>query len=50
MSEVSEDELLTAMKVAHEAIKIQCQAQIELMEAAGKTEKELTVMKRMMKN
>ena len=39
MSEVSEDELLTAMKVAHEAIKIQCQAQIELMEAAGKTEK-----------
>ena len=39
MSEVSEDELLTAMKVAHEAIKIQCQAQIELMEAAGNTEK-----------
>jgi len=39
MKEVSEDELLAAMKVAHEAIKVQCQAQIELMEAAGKTVK-----------
>jgi len=39
MSEVSEDDLLNAMKVAHEAIKVQCQAQIELMEAVGKTEK-----------
>ncbi len=39
MKEVSEDELLAAMKVAHEAIKVQCQAQIELMEAVGKTVK-----------
>ena len=30
MKEVSEAEMLEAMKVAHEAIKIQCQAQIEL--------------------
>lgn len=39
MTEVSEDDLLEAMKVAHEAIKIQCQAQIELGEEVGKTEK-----------
>ena len=39
MKEVSEDDLLSAMKVAHEAIKVQCQAQIELMEAVGKTVK-----------
>lgn len=39
MSEVSEADLLAAMKFAHEAIKIQCQAQIELMEMVGKTEK-----------
>ncbi len=39
MSEVSEADLLEAMKVAHEAIKVQCQAQIEMMEALGKTEK-----------
>ncbi|MBS2212933.1 polyribonucleotide nucleotidyltransferase [Carboxylicivirga mesophila] len=39
MSEVSEAELLEAMKVAHDAIKVQCQAQIEMMEALGKTEK-----------
>lgn len=39
MKEVSEDELLAAMKVAHEAIKVQCHAQIELMEAVGKTVK-----------
>ncbi len=39
MKEVSEDDLLSAMKVAHEAIKVQCQAQLELMEAAGKTVK-----------
>lgn len=37
MKEVSEDELLEAIRVAHEAIKIQCQAQIELMESVGKT-------------
>ncbi|MDD2284039.1 MAG: polyribonucleotide nucleotidyltransferase [Paludibacter sp.] len=39
MKEVSEDDLLNAMKVAHEAIKVHCQAQIELMEAVGKTQK-----------
>lgn len=39
MSEVSEAELLEAMKVAHEAIKVQCQAQIEMMEELGKTVK-----------
>ncbi len=38
-SEVSEAEMLDAIRVAHEAIKVQCQAQIELMEAVGKTVK-----------
>jgi len=37
--EVSEAEMLEAIKVAHEAIKVQCQAQMELMEAVGKTVK-----------
>ena len=39
MKEVSEAEMLEAIKAAHEAIKPQCQAQLELMEAVGKTEK-----------
>ena len=39
MDEVSEAEFLGAIKIAHEAIKSQCQAQIELMEACGKVEK-----------
>ncbi|MCD7973915.1 MAG: polyribonucleotide nucleotidyltransferase [Candidatus Azobacteroides sp.] len=39
MSEVSEAELLEAIKVAHEAIKLQCQAQKELTELVGKTVK-----------
>nr|WP_319401512.1 polyribonucleotide nucleotidyltransferase [uncultured Carboxylicivirga sp.] len=39
MDEVSEAELLEGMKVAHDAIRVQCQAQIEMMEALGKTEK-----------
>lgn len=39
MNEVSEDEVLEALKVAHEAIKDQCRVQIELTEAVGKTEK-----------
>ena len=39
MQEVSEAELLEAMKVAHEAIKIHCKAQMELTEAVGKTVK-----------
>lgn len=37
--EVSEAEMLEAIKVAHEAIKVQCQAQIELMELCGTTKK-----------
>lgn len=39
MNEVQESDMLEAIKVAHEAIKVQCQAQIELMEACGKTVK-----------
>jgi polyribonucleotide nucleotidyltransferase len=39
MNEVSEEEMLEALKLAHEAIKVQCQAQIDLMTDAGKSEK-----------
>ncbi|WP_436415618.1 polyribonucleotide nucleotidyltransferase [Petrimonas sp.] len=39
MSEVSEAELLEAIKFAHEEIKKHCQAQIELMELCGTTQK-----------
>ncbi|MBQ7878676.1 MAG: polyribonucleotide nucleotidyltransferase [Bacteroidaceae bacterium] len=39
MKEVSEADLLQAMKVAHEAIKVHCKAQMELMEEVGKTVK-----------
>lgn len=39
MKEVSEEDLLAAMKVAHEAIKVHCKVQLELMEAVGKTKK-----------
>ena len=39
MNEVQESEMLDAIKFAHEAIKAQCQAQIELSEACGKTVK-----------
>ncbi len=39
MKEVSELDLLEAMKAAHEAIKVQCQAQLELMEEVGSTVK-----------
>ncbi len=39
MKEVSETDLLEAMKAAHEAIKPQCKAQMELMEEVGKTVK-----------
>lgn len=39
MNECSEDDLAAAMKVAHEAIKIQCQAQIELAEMVKSTTK-----------
>lgn len=41
MDEVSESEMLEALKFAHEAIKIQCKAQIDLMEEAGKSEKRI---------
>ncbi len=37
--EVSEEEMIEAIKIAHDVIKIQCIAQKELMEEAGKTEK-----------
>ena len=39
MNEVSELDMLEGIKVAHEAIKLQCQAQIELAEELGKTVK-----------
>jgi len=39
MKEVSEAELLEAMKCAHEAIKVHCKAQMELAEAVGSTVK-----------
>lgn len=39
MKEVSEADMLEAIKVAHEAIKIHCQVQLELMEAVGKVQK-----------
>ncbi len=35
MNEVSEEDMLEAIKLAHEAIKVQCQAQIELREMVG---------------
>ncbi len=37
--EVQESEMLEALKIAHEAIKVQCQAQIEMAQEAGKTQK-----------
>ncbi|MBR5249161.1 MAG: polyribonucleotide nucleotidyltransferase [Bacteroidales bacterium] len=39
MKEVSEKDMLEAIKFAHEEIKIQCQAQLELMQEVGKVEK-----------
>jgi polyribonucleotide nucleotidyltransferase len=39
MKEVSEDDMLEGLRIAHEAIKVQCQLQIELGKEAGKTEK-----------
>ena len=39
MKEVSEDDMLEALRHAHDAIKVQCQLQIELTEAVGKTAK-----------
>ena len=40
MKEVSEEEMLEAIKFAHEAIKVQCKAIIELSEMTGKTLKQ----------
>ncbi len=37
MKEISEEEMLEALKFAHDAIKIQCQAQIELAEMVEKS-------------
>ncbi len=37
--EVSEDDMLEALRIAHDAIKQQCQLQIDLANSAGKTEK-----------
>ncbi len=39
MNEVSEQDLLEAMRFAHEAIKVHCKAQMELMEEVGSTVK-----------
>ncbi len=39
MSEVSENEMLEAIKIAHEAIKIQCDAQLRLAEKIGGVKK-----------
>ncbi|MBI1767129.1 MAG: polyribonucleotide nucleotidyltransferase [Bacteroidetes bacterium] len=37
--EISETDMLEALKLAHDAIKTQCKMQIELTQAVGKTEK-----------
>ena len=39
MNEVSEAELLDALRTAHEAIKVQCKAQMELAQEVGSTTK-----------
>ena len=39
MKEVSEEEMLAAIKFAHDAIKIQCKAQMEFAEELGTTKK-----------
>jgi polyribonucleotide nucleotidyltransferase len=38
MEEISEEEMIEAIKFAHEAIKVQCAAQVKLAEAFGKKE------------
>ncbi|MAU72396.1 MAG: polyribonucleotide nucleotidyltransferase [Pseudozobellia sp.] len=38
MKEISEEEMTEAIKFAHEAIKVQCEAQVKLAEAFGKKE------------
>ena len=37
--ETNEEDMLVALKLAHEAIKVQCQLQLELAQATGKTKK-----------
>jgi polyribonucleotide nucleotidyltransferase len=39
MDEVSEEDILEAIRVAHETIKLHCRAQLELSQEAGKTRK-----------
>jgi polyribonucleotide nucleotidyltransferase len=39
MKEVSEAEMMEALKIAHEAIKVHCKAQMEFTQEVGKTEK-----------
>ncbi|MCK4663054.1 MAG: polyribonucleotide nucleotidyltransferase [Bacteroidales bacterium] len=39
MNEIAEVDMIQAIKFGHEAIKVQCQVQIELMEMVGKTKK-----------
>lgn len=39
MKEVSEAEMLDALKVAHDAIKVQCRLQLDMAKELGKTEK-----------
>jgi polyribonucleotide nucleotidyltransferase len=39
MKEVSEDDMLEALRVAHDAIKVQCQIQIDMATQMGKTVK-----------
>jgi polyribonucleotide nucleotidyltransferase len=39
MMECSEEDMLTALRLAHEAIKVHCTALVELGQMAGKTEK-----------
>ncbi len=38
MGEISEEEMVAAIQFAHDAIKVQCAAQVRLAEAAGKKE------------
>jgi polyribonucleotide nucleotidyltransferase len=45
-SEVQEHEVLEALKVAHDAIKVHCQVQKELAAEVGKTEKRTYSTKR----
>ncbi len=42
MSEVSEQDMVEAIRFAHEAIKVQCKAQLELREVTGKEKRTYT--------